>query len=153
MNDNSLAPRLQRFFAYIIDSIPIVLIVFIIFYFLGFDKIITNRYQNPSDYDARMEFIIWRNGIKIISFIIYCIYCIFLEASSFQGTFGKYILKIQVVKDNGEKLTLHDSARRNLFKIISYLAFYLGFVWSLRNKKRQTWHDIFAKTIVVDKLG
>lgn len=67
------------------------------------------------------------------------------------ATLGKLAVKIRVV----DIKTLHNpnivvSFNRAVFRIISEMLFYLGFLWGMLDPARQTWHDKTAKTLVVD---
>jgi len=42
------------------------------------------------------------------------------------------------------------SLNRAIFRIISEMIFYLGFLWGMFDPARQTWHDKTAKTLVID---
>jgi uncharacterized RDD family membrane protein YckC len=150
--ENHLADREKRFWAYLIDIIPIALIVFGVFYlFLGFDEIL-ERYQNRgNDIQPRIDFLKQRNWIREISFFIWMIYCIFMEASDKQGTFGKIAMGIKVVDENGIRMSLNKSFRRNISKILSYFVLSLGFIWILFDKKKQGWHDKINRTFVINE--
>jgi len=67
------------------------------------------------------------------------------------ATLGKLAVKIRVI----EIATLANpsfvvSLNRAIFRIISEMLFYLGFLWGVMNPTRQTWHDKTAKTLVVN---
>lgn len=67
------------------------------------------------------------------------------------ATLGKLAMKIRVIDihtlDNpGFAVSLN----RAVFRIISEMIFYLGFLWGMFDPQRQTWHDKTAKTLVID---
>ena len=67
------------------------------------------------------------------------------------ATVGKIIMKIRVI----EIKTLNNPSvisalNRGIFRVISEMLFYLGFLWGMLDPSRQTWHDKTAKTLVVD---
>jgi len=67
------------------------------------------------------------------------------------ATLGKIAMKIKVVDiqtlDNpGFAVSLN----RAIFRVISEMIFYLGFVWAMMDPARQAWHDKTAKTLVID---
>jgi len=67
------------------------------------------------------------------------------------ATVGKIIMKIRVI----EVKTLQTpnvivSLNRAIFRVLSELLFYLGFLWGMLDPSRQAWHDKTAKTLVVD---
>jgi len=67
------------------------------------------------------------------------------------ATLGKLALKIKVIEiktvDNPNVLV---SLNRAIFRVISEMLFYFGFLWGMMNPNRQTWHDLTAKTLVVN---
>jgi uncharacterized RDD family membrane protein YckC len=67
------------------------------------------------------------------------------------ATIGKLTMKIRVI----EIKTLQNpnvlvSLNRAIFRVISEMLFYLGFLWGMMDPARQTWHDKTAKTLVVN---
>jgi len=67
------------------------------------------------------------------------------------ATLGKLAVKIRVI----EIATLANPSfgvalNRAIFRIISEMLFYLGFLWAFMDPSRQAWHDKTAKTLVVD---
>lgn len=150
--DKHLAARGKRLLAYLIDILPIILLIFVIFYsFLGFDEILGNYLSRGDDIEPRIVFLKQRNWIRDISFVIWIAYGTVMEASSMQGTFGKNAMGIKVIDANGNRLSPIKSTARNLCKIISYIVILLGFVWILFDKKKQGWHDKLNNTFVVDQ--
>jgi len=150
--ENYIASRGKRFLAYLIDVLPIsflVTVIFIVFFDFG-DTF--NEYLNRGDdIEPRVQFLKERNWIRDISFLIWIIYCIFMEASEKQATFGKQLMKIKVAGEQGERLDLKKSLARNLSKTLSAAVIALGFIWILFDKKRQGWHDKIAKTLVINQ--
>jgi uncharacterized RDD family membrane protein YckC len=139
----------RRLVAYTIDVVPFVVLLFLIaYFFLDFGEVWRAR---ATSLDARTEFLRQRNYIRDGAFLLWVIYCIFMEASSLQGTLGKYVMGLKVVDESGNALSLKRSAIRNASKILSYLPISLGFAWAVFNKRRRTWHDFIAKTLVVKR--
>ena len=67
------------------------------------------------------------------------------------ATLGKIIMKIQVIEMATLSTPTFQSAfNRAVFRILSELFLYLGFLWGTMNPLRQTWHDKTARTLVVD---
>ena len=67
------------------------------------------------------------------------------------ATIGKIAMKIRVI----EIATLQNpnvlvALNRAIFRVISEMFFYLGFLWGMLNPTKQTWHDLTAKTLVVN---
>ena len=67
------------------------------------------------------------------------------------ASIGKLIMKIRII----EIATLQNpnvlsALNRAIFRVVSELIFYLGFLWAFFDPMRQAWHDKTAKTLVVD---
>ena len=67
------------------------------------------------------------------------------------ATLGKLALKIKIIEirvvDNPNVIV---ALNRAIFRVISEMLFYFGFLWGMMNPNRQTWHDLTAKTLVVN---
>ena len=74
-----------------------------------------------------------------------------MEASDYQGTFGKYALGLKVVDKNGQKISMTSSFVRTILFIIGSQAFLLclGSVMVGFTEYKQGLHDILANTYVV----
>jgi uncharacterized RDD family membrane protein YckC len=148
-----LASHSKRFIAYFIDMLPISVLVIAFFYFnLGLDEVF-ERYVELGDDDtnARAEFIKQRNYVQYTSFLVWLIYCTILESSPKQGTLGKQLMKIKVIDEKGHRLELKDAFLRSAGKVISQAVLSIGFIWILFDQKHRGWHDMIAKTYVVDQ--
>jgi len=67
------------------------------------------------------------------------------------ASIGKLLLKIRVI----ELRTLSNpnvivSLNRAIFRVISEMFFYLGFLWGMLQPSRQTLHDKTARTLVIN---
>ncbi len=147
-----IAQARKRFIAYFLDIVPITLTVCAVFYFfLGFDVVLGNFRENSFSTEARIDFLTQRNYIRNITLLCFIIYCTIMESTSRQGTFGKQIVGIIVVNKEGQRMSFDESIKRNSSKVLSALVFGLGFIWILFSKKKQGWHDLIAKTFVIEK--
>jgi len=73
-----------------------------------------------------------------------------LFISLYGASLGKIAVKIKVVSMwDGERPEWGASFNRAVFRIISEMIFYLGFIWAMFDPNNQAWHDRSAKTIVV----
>jgi uncharacterized RDD family membrane protein YckC len=67
------------------------------------------------------------------------------------ASIGKLIMKIRVIDiktiSNPNVLS---SLNRAIFRVVSEMFLYLGFLWGMMIPSRQTLHDKTAKTLVVD---
>jgi uncharacterized RDD family membrane protein YckC len=98
-----------------------------------------------------MEDIIAVTNLFVLEFIAMKIIYQAFFVMQYGATVGKIVMKIRVLEiravDNPNVLS---ALNRAIFRIISEMLFYLGFLWGLMDPTRQTWHDKTAKTIVVD---
>jgi len=75
-----------------------------------------------------------------------------LLSSSWRATVGKKVLGLEVLDMEYEQLTFKEASVRSLYSFISYL-FVLPVFMMFFNDKKQTFHDYFAKTVVIDKVA
>ena len=67
------------------------------------------------------------------------------------ATVGKIVMKIRVLEiKNFDNPNILSAFNRAVFRVISEMLFYLGFLWGMLDPSRQTWHDKTAKTLVVN---
>ncbi|SFV63540.1 FIG00387922: hypothetical protein [hydrothermal vent metagenome] len=67
------------------------------------------------------------------------------------ATLGKIAMKIRVIEvATLQNPTFAVALNRAVFRIISEMLFYLGFLWGMMDPARQTWHDKTARTLVVN---
>ena len=62
---------------------------------------------------------------------------------------GKFAMGIRVVKADGSPISDVDAVIRAVGYQVSGLLFCAGYLWSLIDRKNQTWHDKLARTYVV----
>lgn len=70
------------------------------------------------------------------------------EASGWQASFGKHLLGLRVVTDEGDPLTWGRSFRRTAAKSASLGLCGIGYLWVLWDRDGKTWHDRVAGTRV-----
>ncbi|MGM0490689.1 MAG: RDD family protein [Planctomycetota bacterium] len=139
-----------RLLAYMIDILSITLATGAVFYFfLGFDETVQRYFSERGDINARIEFLTQRNQIRDLSFIIYIVYCALTECSAMQATIGKRLFGLRVTDNNGNGLSIGRSFGRNFAKIVSCIPLGLGFIWAIWSKRKRSWHDMIAKTLVI----
>jgi len=67
------------------------------------------------------------------------------------ASIGKIMMKIRIVElRTFDSPVILSAFNRGVFRIVSEMLFYIGFVWATLNPARQTWHDRTAGTVVVD---
>ncbi len=134
----SLASTNKRALAFGIDE----LIISLLFTFAFWDK-----FSTLTTAEAIIGFInSMAFGILLIKIAYQSIFIWMYGA-----TLGKMAMKIKVISaDDFDKPNFTHSAIRGLSRVISEILFYIGFLWAYFNPARLTWHDKFAKTLVVD---
>jgi uncharacterized RDD family membrane protein YckC len=78
------------------------------------------------------------------------LYVALLEGGPRGQTLGKMALGIRVIDFNtGGPIGYARGFLRYIGKLISAIACFLGYLWMLWDKEKQTWHDKIATTVVV----
>ena len=100
---------------------------------------------------ATVEDIILLTNAYVMQYIMMKIVYQTFFVMQYGATLGKLAVKIRII----EIATLSNptfvvSLNRAIFRIISEMLFYLGFLWGIMDPARQTWHDKTAKTLVID---
>lgn len=89
--------------------------------------------------------------VNLASTLITFGYAVFL-ITKYQATWGKKFFRLKVQTIDGKPMTWGRSFLREVVgKIISAVVLMLGFVWAIFDKRKQTWHDKIAGTIVVQE--
>lgn len=146
MNDNQLdtdnlelASVMKRATAFVIDDIIVTLIVFVIFW-----ESISNNMDNLESMLVGMNQFVF--PILFLKFV-YQAFFIWI----YGATIGKIIVKIRVIDYNSfQRVNLLSSIFRSFARILSEMFFYIGFLFSLFNDGRQTFHDKIGRTLVVN---
>ena len=91
--------------------------------------------------------------VLILASLATILYKPIMEASDYQGTFGKYALGLKIVDKNGQKISMTSSFVRTILWIIGSQAFLLclGVIMVGFTEYKQGLHDILADTYVVTK--
>jgi uncharacterized RDD family membrane protein YckC len=142
----------RRFVAYLIDNTIICIVFFVLFmiamiaFFIGAaageeSAWITNL-ADPTKISSLMIFI-W-----LFLFIITIGYFTYFHGTTGR-TPGKMLLGLQVVNEDGTPVTFGIAFLRSVGYLVSGAIFYLGFIWAGFDKKKQSWHDKIAGTVVI----
>jgi uncharacterized RDD family membrane protein YckC len=89
--------------------------------------------------------------LMLIRLFLVTLYFTLMESSSAHATFGKQILGLKVLQEDGQGLHFGKALLRNLARQVSALIFLMGYVMMLWTQKSQTLHDKIAQSIVVEK--
>jgi uncharacterized RDD family membrane protein YckC len=77
-------------------------------------------------------------------------YVVYFEGGPTGQTFGKRALGIRVYDfAQGGPIGYGRAFIRWIGRIVSSIPCYLGYLWMLWDKEKQTWHDKFANSVVV----
>ena len=79
------------------------------------------------------------------------LYFTVLESSKLQAALGKSILGVLVTDLNYQKISFAQANIRYWSKLISILTLMIGIIMIMLNEKKQSFHDMVAKTIVIRK--
>lgn len=142
ISDFKLARFWKRCVAYLIDIIPIICLIAIIFYAIYGDDLIQRIDQ--------ANFALSRVAVRYTVFMLWMIYSLIMDSTEIQGTYGKQVMGLKVVNVRGEKIDFRQSAFRNLSKTLSYIPLGLGFFWIAIHPANQAWHDSIAQTYVIE---
>jgi len=80
-------------------------------------------------------------------------YFVVFESTSYQGTFGKQAMNIQVTDTNGKRLSVLRATGRHFARIVSALPLMIGYLAPLFTQKNQAFHDMLASCLVVQRSG
>ena len=87
----------------------------------------------------------------LAGFLVAFLYDFILVASPLHATLGKKLLKIEVLKSDGQPLNIFSAFLRSLMKFITgYIFFFLWLICLFTNKK-QNLHDLIIDAVVVNK--
>jgi len=74
-----------------------------------------------------------------------------LFVALYGASLGKMAMRIRVVSlDSGTLPGWPAALNRAVFRILSEMIFYLGFIWAMFDPFNQAWHDRTARTVVVN---
>jgi len=134
----TLAANNKRAIAFFIDEI-----------LLSFILIIA-LWDSFTEASSTEEIILLTNSFVLEFMMMKIIYQSFF-VMQYGATLGKLAMKIRVI----EIKTLNNpnvlvALNRGIIRVLSEMLLYLGFLWGILNPARQTWHDLSAKTLVVN---
>lgn len=140
----NLATFWQRFLAFIIDYLIMVMIIVVGCYNL--DQYLPFRMA-----DLNIDNLRQREILQAIFSAVFFIYHFLFYISPLKGTLGQYLFKLIVVDADGKPISFGKAIIRSICKVLSFNIFFLGFISVIFSKYRQSFHDALAKTYVVNK--
>jgi len=136
--DITLADIKKRAFALLIDE---TLLSFIL---------IIALWDSFSSARTTEEIILLTNSFVLEYMLMKIVYQAFF-VMQYGASLGKIALKIRVIEiETLNTPNVLTALNRSIFRVISEMLFYLGFLWGMMSPSRQTWHDLTAKTLVVN---
>jgi len=126
----------RRLVAYLLDSIIVIVLFFIIVNILAKSF----RFHKAEDV---------RTLMRMTSLFLWLIYFILFESSSLQATPGKLIMKLKVVNREGEKITVIRAFLRYLARLLSMIILGIGYLFMLSDIRKTALHDILTRTSVI----
>jgi len=143
-SQTKLASIPKRLGAVFIDIIIVGLISLVIGFILNF------LIPEPKSYTKEMNESA-NNALYIVTAIVVdMLYTVILMSSTKSGTYGQQSMEIKVTKLDGSQLDYVTTWIRYFSSYISSIIFKLGYATALFTPKKQTLHDLFAGTVVVE---
>lgn len=134
----TLADKGKRATAFFIDEILLSLLLLIALW------------ESFAQTTTTEEVIMLTNSVVLEYMALKIIYQAFF-VMQYGASIGKIIMKIRVIEvQTLQKPNVLIALNRAIFRVVSEMFFYLGFIWGMMNPSRQTWHDKTAKTLVVN---
>ncbi len=134
----TLASSSKRATAFFIDELLLSLILVIALW---------ESFAAAKDMQAMIEV----TNIFVLEFLVMKIIYQAFFVMNYGASIGKLVMRIQVIEiATVQKPNVIVSLNRAIFRVVSEIVFYLGFLWALFDPTRQAWHDKTARTIVVD---
>lgn len=135
----TLAPFSKRAMAFVIDEIMVYVLIILAFW--NDFAMVEGNAEQILQLSARLIFYVYLLKLIYHGFFV----------KIYGATLGKIAMKIRVIELlDGDTPNYSVSFARSFVRIVSEYAFYIGFFWALQNSKRQTWHDIASKTLVIN---
>ncbi|WGV97924.1 RDD family protein [Vibrio sp. YMD68] len=123
--------------AALIDTLLLLLITMPLLYWIYGEYLFTSEDFIVGGWDFLISWV-----LPFIATVLFWVYR--------SATPGKIALKLQVVNaDTGLPLTPGKSVLRYVAYYVSIIPLCLGFIWVAFSSKKQGWHDLIAKTVVV----
>jgi uncharacterized RDD family membrane protein YckC len=94
--------------------------------------------------------LIGNTAVTIVLYLLGAVYYVVLEGGPSGQTLGKKAAGIRVTGlADGAPIGYGRAAIRYLGRIVSSIPVFLGYFWMLWDGEKQTWHDKFARCVVV----
>lgn len=152
MTNLQLADGGKRFIAFLIDAILLTVVVSIVFGILATIGIIGATTTETSDSAGMVAAIMGASLLmQVVSLALQVGYFTYMESSERQATIGKSAMGLIVADENGNRLDTQKALIRNISRLVSGFICLIGYLMAFFTEKKQTLHDIIAKTNVYTK--
>lgn len=154
-SENATAGFFSRTIAFMLDLFLLVflelmsgLVFFIILQFFHYQKIINFVASLLGIENYALQLL---GLVSPLLFLVSMVYFVFFW--SFIGfTPGKALLGLQIVRQNGQRLSVGRAIVRFIGYMISAIPLFLGFIWIIFDREHEGWHDKLANTQVRYRL-
>ena len=134
----SLASTSKRATAFFIDELLLSLILVVALW---------DSFASAKDTQEMIEV----TNMFVLEFLLMKIIYQAFFVMQYGASVGKLVMKIQVIEiASVQRPNVLVALNRAIFRVVSEIVFYLGFLWALFDPARQAWHDKTAKTLVVN---
>lgn len=90
---------------------------------------------------------------NLVFLLVYIGYFAGMESSLRQATYGKMMLGVKVVDEDGFRISFWHAVGRYFAKYLSIFTLFIGFLMAAFTEKKQALHDMVAKTLVIKEGG
>jgi len=94
---------------------------------------------------------ITRPSLDTLSLILLVVYFALMEGGLGAASVGKRAFDLAVTRDDGAKLSFGAAIGRNVVKVLTFFIFPITILVALFSRRRQTIHDLIARTVVVHR--
>lgn len=159
MQNLQLADGGKRFIAFLIDFILLSVVTVIIVSIIGMvggvgaASAVSNSGDMSDSQAAGIMAAMAGAGllIQLVSLALQVGYFTYMESSERQATIGKSAMGLIVADENGNRLDVQKALIRNISRLVSGFICLIGYLMAFFTEKKQTLHDIIAKTNVYTK--
>jgi uncharacterized RDD family membrane protein YckC len=147
-NDQPFGGFWRRFVAYLIDAIPLtILVACTMGPAIGLPQAWETYLRNRTTAN-REAYLEKRNQCRNVTALLLVVYGTICEGSALQATLGKRVMRLRVTTADGDRIGWGRAFSRNCSKLLSALPLAVGFIWAAFDQRKQGWHDKIGGTLV-----
>ena len=90
------------------------------------------------------------SGYMVVLLVLNIVYYATFQSSHWQATIGKKLMRIKLETLDGNRVGFAKASLRQFIMISLSGILYIGYIMMFFNEKKQTLHDLAAKTVVVE---